>query len=471
MGIDLIEERPMIPRGPGCDDFRHAARLHRRQLLHAGALTGMGLFLPDLFRLQAASPRGTFGRARSVIMIYLHGGHAQQETWDPKPDGPIPEKGEFAAIATSVPGVRVSELLPRCARIMHRLAVIRSMSHGNANHVQASLSALTGHSHPPNAESRGDFPPSPSDFPPFGAVLSALKKPGKLPTWVQVGPLMRRANGTVLHGQLPGFLGARVSPLTIDQDLRGGAVRIEAVAAAPGLSISRLSDRQRLLEKIDAQRRRLAAAAEASALDGYQQRAFRLLGSSATAKAFDLAGEPAVLRERYGRTQFGQACLLARRLAEAGVPMISVHYCHTPTGSWDTHGQHFRQMKQSLCPNFDQAFSALVSDLADRGLLEATLVLANAEFGRTPKINRAAGRDHWPWVYSLALAGGGVGRGVVYGASDKSAAFPTAHPRPPRDLAATVYHLLGVPADTLLHDQTARPHRLVIGRKIDGLLG
>jgi hypothetical protein len=457
-----------------CADFHRGARLQRREWLQVGGLTGMGLLLQDLFRARAsagASARGTFGRARSVIMLYLHGGHAQQETWDPKPDGPSPEKGEFGAIATSVPGVRISELLPRCARIMHHLAVIRSLSHANANHVQASLSAMTGHAHPPEAESRGDFPPSPGDFPPFGAVLGALGKAGRLPAWVQVGPLMRRANGTVLHGQLPGFLGARFSPLTIDQDLRSRAVRINALAPDPELTVSRLGRRQRLLEHIDGQRRGLDQAAAARALDSYQQRAFDLLGSPVTGRAFNLAAEPGPVRERYGRTQFGQCCLLARRLAEAGVPMINVHYCHTPAGSWDTHGQHFRQMKQSLCPTFDRAFAALVEDLHDRGLLGQTLVLANAEFGRTPKINGGAGRDHWPWVYSIALAGGGVGRGVVYGSSDRAAAYPRSHPHDPRDLAATVYHLLGVRADTIIRDQTGRPHSLVVGRKIDGLLG
>lgn len=456
--------------GHGCDDFRRASRLNRRQLLHVGGLTGLGLLLPDLFRARATTPAtGTFGRARSVIMLYLHGGHAQQETWDPKPDGPTPERGEFGAIATSVPGVHVSELLPRCARLMHRLAVIRSLSHPNANHVQASLSAMTGHAHPPGAESRGDFPPTPSDFPPFGAVLSSLRSPGRLPTWVQVGPLMRRNNGTVLHGQIPGFLGARYAPLAVDQNLLAQDVRIDAVA--PALSVSRLGERQGLLKRIDAQRRQLDDVAEVSSLDGYKDRAFRLLSSPATARAFDLAAEPMPVRERYGRTQFGQSCLLARRLAEAGVPFINVHYCHTPVGSWDTHSQHFKQMKESLCPTFDQAFAALVADLDDRGLLGRTLVIANAEFGRTPKINKGAGRDHWPWVYSIAMAGGGVGQGVVYGASDKMAAHPTANPHDPSDLAATVYHLLGVPADTMVSDQIARPHHLVIGRKIDGLLG
>lgn len=447
------------------------SHLHRRDLLRLGGLAGLGLAglgLADLLRVRADAPAGSFGLARSVILLYLHGGHAQQETFDPKPDGPSPERGEFGAIATRVPGVRFGELLPRCAAVADKLAVVRSMSHANANHVQASLAAMTGHAHPPEAEARGDFPPSPTDFPPVGAVLSALRKPGPLPTWTQVGPLMRRANGTVLHGQTPGFLGGRYAPFAVDQDLRDDAVRIAALAAE--VVVPRLADRQDLLRRLDDQRQRLGQVAEVGQLDGYQQRAFDLLTSPKTARAFDLAAEPAAVRDRYGRTQFGQGCLLARRLAEAGVPVVNVHYCQTPAGSWDTHGDHFNQMKRSLCPTFDQAFSALVADLDDRGLLDRTLVVANAEFGRTPAVNKSAGRDHWPWAYSLALAGGGVGRGVVVGATDKIAAFPTANPHPPADLAATVYHLLGVPADMTLTDPTGRPHGLVVGKKIDGLL-
>jgi uncharacterized protein (DUF1501 family) len=456
----------------GCDEFRRTANPDRRDLLTVGALCGMSLCLPDVFRAQAraTSGKGSFGRAKSAIVLYLHGGHAQQETWDPKPDGPFPERGEFGAIATRVPGVRISELLPCSAQVMDKIAVIRSLSHPNANHVQASLAALTGHAHPSEAESRGDFPPSPTDFPPFGAVLDHRRKTGRLPTWVQVGPLMRRANGTVLHGQLPGFLGSKHGPLVIDQDLVPANVRVDAVAASGGVPALRLTARRGVLEQIDAQRRFLDRATEVRDFDSYQQRALNLLTSLDTAKAFDLASEPTSVRERYGQTQFGQQCLLARRLAEAGVPLINVHFCRTPTGSWDTHSKHFSQMKESLCPIFDTAFAALVSDLDQRGLLEQTLVLATAEFGRTPKINSAGGRDHWPWVYSVAVAGGGAARGVVYGASDKAAAYPKANPHDPRDLAATVYHLLGIPADTTLYDQTHRPHHLVIGQRIDGLL-
>jgi hypothetical protein len=461
------------PSRTGCHGFQEASRLTRRDWLRVGGACSLGLFLPDLLRAQAQPRTGrqaTFGRAKSVIVLYLHGGHAQQETWDPKPDGPSPARGEFGAIATSVPGVRISELLPHSARITHKLAVIRSLSHGNANHVQASLPAMTGHAHPPSQESRGDFPPSPTDFPPFGAVLNSLRPPGRLPTWVQVGPLMRRNNGTVLHGQSPGFLGTRYSPLVIDQDLRPASVRIDAVSGQDDVPLLRLNGRRQLLDQIESQRRQLDRLAEVQSYDAYQQRALNLLSSSAIARAFDLAAEPALVRERYGPTQFGQSCLLARRLAEAGVPIVNVHFCRTPTGSWDTHGQHFRQMKDVLCPIFDQAFAALVADLDQRSLLAQTLVLATAEFGRTPRVNNNAGRDHWPWVYSVAMAGGGTAGGVVYGASDNIAAYPTDRPHDPRDLAATVYHLLGVPENTTIHDQTQRPHALVVGNPIDGLL-
>src|SRR5262245_60404915 len=372
----------------GCPEFRRYSRLDRRGWLTVGGLFGMGLCLPELFRARAdAKPaaKGTVGRAKGVILLYLHGGHAQQETWDPKPDGPYPERGEFGAIATSVPGVRISELLPMSAKVMRKLAIIRSLSHSNANHVQASLPALTGHAHPPEAESRGDFPPSPSYFPPFGAVLDSMRKPGRLPTWVQVGPLMRRANGTVLHGQSPGFLGGKHGPLLIDQDLQPAKVRVEAVPARDDVPVLRLTARRGILQQIDAQRRQFDREVEVANFDAYQQRALGLLTSAATARAFDLASEPASVRECYGRTQFGQQCLLARRLAEAGVPVINVHFCRTPTGSWDTHSQHFRQMKASLCPTFDAAFSSLVADLDRRGLLAQTLVLATAEFGRTPR--------------------------------------------------------------------------------------
>jgi uncharacterized protein (DUF1501 family) len=466
----------------GCSGLRRLLALSRREVLRIGGLCGLGLSLPTLLAQQprSGSDGSTFGRAKRIIVLYLHGGHPQQETFDPKPNGPSAVRGEFGASATSVVGVQFSELLPQTARLAHYLAVIRSMSHGNANHVTASLSANTGHSHPPGIPET-DFPPAPNDFPPFGAVLDSLRSTPRqtssgdpvssdLPTWVRVGPLMRRNNGTVLHGQLPGFLGAAHASFDVDQELLAADVRIRAVAGPADMTALRLTGRRNLLQQFEESRRLIDQSAQARDLDAHFQKAFALLTSDRVRRAFDLASEPQKLRDRYGKTEFGQRCLLARRLTEAGVPIINVSYCHTPQGSWDTHSQNFKQMKDLLAPTFDTAFAALLQDLAERGMLDDTLVLVNAEFGRTPTINRNAGRDHWPWVYSLVLAGAGIRAGTVYGASDNSAAYPTDRPHDPKDLAATIYHLLGVDPQTAVVDRAGRPYSLVIGRPIEGVL-
>ncbi len=455
-----------------CRDFFRQQRLSRREILSIGAATGLGLSLPDLLRFRqvaAAGERvGSFGAARSVIFIFLHGGHPQHETWDPKPQAPAEVRGEFGDMATAVPGLRISELFPRCARIADRLSIIRSMSHDNPNHVQACLPAMTGHTHPRQVRSQGDFPPSPSDFPHFGAVYDYLHQgPRKLPNWVQLGPLMTRNNGTVLHGQSPGFLGRKHSPFIVDQDLLAPEVRINAVT--PRIGVSRMTHRRRLLAEIEAQQKVFDRAGEA-VKDSFYQRAYNLLSSSATGKAFDLAAEPQAGRDRYPDSQVGQCCLLARRLVEAGVPIVNIHWCKTPKGSWDTHSGNFTKMKNSLAPALDQCFATLVEDLEDRGLLDEVLVIPLAEFGRTPTINKNAGRDHWPLVYSLAIAGAGLQRGAVYGASDRLAAQPQSNPHSPADFAATIYHLLGIPAETILYDQDQRPHQLVIGQRIEPLL-
>jgi hypothetical protein len=447
-------------------------RCHRRALLQTGGVCGLALSLPQFWQARAAASEshGSFGRAKRMIMVYLHGGHPQQETFDPKPHGPSAVKGEFGAISTRVPGVQFSELLPKLATMADRVTVIRSMSHDNANHVTASLPAMTGHAHPPGTPNT-DFPPEETDFPPIGAVMSAVRPgAGALPPWIRVGPLMRRSNGTVLHGQIAGFLGARHESFVIDQNLCDPAVKVGAVTPAEDLTAQRLASRRGLLEQIDGQRRVIDAVGVSNDLDTFYQRAFSLLSSPVTRQAFDLAAEPLGLRERYGWTEFGQRCVLARRLIEAGAPLVNVSYCHTPAGSWDTHSQNFRQMRESLAPTLDAALHGLITDLGERGLLEDTLVVINAEFGRTPAINKSLGRDHWPWVYSLVLCGAGVRSGLVHGASDDSAAYPVESPHSPADFAATLYHLLGVPSDTVLHDRSQRPHPLVIGKAIAAVL-
>ena len=464
------------PSSTGCPGFHAWQRMTRREALRIGGLGGVGLTLPELFRgreaVAADGTRPTFGRAKTVIMMFLHGGHPQQETFDPKPQGPSAVRGEFAAISTSLPGVQFSEVLPRTATWAHRLAVVRSMSHANPNHVQACLPAQTGHAHPEEFRSRGDFPPSATDFPPVGAVLNSVQPAaGDLPTWVRVGPLMRRSNGTTLHGQLPGMLGARHTSFVVDQKLTDPDVRIEAIQPNDDLTSVRLSSRRDLLSQFDRRLGLIDEVAQAQNLDGFYQRAFNLLSSPKTRNAFALSSEKQELRDRYGKTEFGQRCLLARRLAEAGVPLVNISYCHTPRGSWDTHSGNFTKMKDSLAPTLDQSLTALIEDLDERGMLDETLVVVNAEFGRTPKINKNAGRDHWPWVYSLALAGAGVSAGTIHGASDNSAAYPAANPHDPKDFIATLYHLLGVPPETTITATSGQPHRVVIGQPIWPLIG
>jgi len=413
--------------------------LRRRSLLRIAGLCGAGLPVTSVLqRLALAHDQaGSFGRAKQIIILYLHGGHAQQETFDPKPEGPTAVRGEFGAISTSLPGVHFSELLPLSASRADRLAVIRSMTHDNSNHVTASLSANTGHAHPPGTP-QTDFPPATTDFPPFGAVIDSLRDDASMPlNWVRVGPLMRRNNGTVLHGQLPGFLGTRHTHFAIDQPLLSEEVSIKAVELADGLSPARLGRRRTLLEGIDDQRRLLDDVAQTDGLDGLYERAFSLLTAPQTRQAFELGREPVPLRQSYGWTEFGQRCLLARRLVEAGVPVVNVSYCHTPKGSWDTHSRHFRQMKESLAPTLDAALHGLLDDLDDRGLLKETLVVVNAEFGRTPTINKNRGRDHWPKVFSVVLAGGSIQGGMIYGASDPSGREPDQKPVSPADVAAT----------------------------------
>ena len=455
----------------GCRGFHAWQSLTRREALRIGGLGGVGLGLADLLRARASvaadGVRPTFGRAKTVIMMFLHGGHPQQETFDPKPEGPSAVRGEFSAISTSVPGVQFSEMLPRTSGLAHKLAVVRSMSHENPNHVQACLPAQTGHAHPKAFRTRGDFPPSATDFPPVGAVLDAVSPAqGDLPTWVRIGPLMRRGNGTTLHGQLPGMLGARHSSFVVDQPLMDRDVKIQAIRPNDDLTSIRLSGRRSLLEQFDRERGLIDEVAGARNLDSFYQRAFNLLSSSRTRNAFALASEKAALRDRYGKTEFGQRCLLARRLAEAGVPLVNISYCHTPRGSWDTHSSNFSKMKTSLAPTLDQSLTALIEDLEERGMLDETLVVVNAEFGRTPKINARSGRDHWPWVYSLAMAGAGARGGAVHGASDDSAAYPASNPHDPGDFVATLYHLLGVPADTTITDAAGRPHHVINGQPI-----
>jgi Protein of unknown function (DUF1501) len=459
--------------------FEHAAYtgrfLSRRRLLQAGSLSCLGLTLPRLLQAedrQAASPSNLrrAGRLRSCILLFYYGGPSHLDTWDMKPQAPAEIRGEFRPSATAVPGVRICEHLPRSARLMHRLAVVRSLYHPMRNHNSAAVEALCG-----RAPLKGDLELLADDrnsFPCYGSALSRLLagKPG-VPAHVALPHVMY--NVVVLPGQNAGFLGAAFNPLQLTRDPSEKSFRVDELELPADVSLERLEDRHALLSLVDAQTAHAERLAGLGTMSVYQERAFRLLHSEPVRRAFDLGKESTALRERYGCNTLGQSLLLARRLVEAGVRFVNVNdkVHNGQLANWDSHENNFGRLRKDLLPPADQAFSALIEDLAARGLLDSTLVVALAEFGRTPRINRAGGRDHWPDCFSIVLAGGGITGGAVYGASDKIAAFPAADPVTPGDLAATLFWRFGLDPATEIHDATGRPYRLADGQPMKRLFG
>ncbi|HEX5444474.1 MAG TPA: DUF1501 domain-containing protein [Pirellulales bacterium] len=461
----------------------------RRELLRLGSLAPLGLGLADLLRSSArAEPRG--GPAKSCILFFLEGGPAHQDLWDMKPDAPAEFRGEFQPIASSAPGISVCEHLPMLAEQMHHAALVRSVHHQVVDHNAGSYYALTGRS--PVKGGQLIVHDEPDNFPPFGSVLAQLRPvTRRLPPFVHLPEIMSN-NGFDLPGQRAGFLGAACDPLVAgDPSLPG--YQVPGLGLPAELPLERLAQRRDLLNAID---QSLAAFGDEPKFDGvaaHYRQAFRLLTSSEARRAFDLAQEPEAVRRRYGlpdRTdrsrearQFGglphlgQCLLLARRLIESGVRLVTVGTGRRFDQSWDTHRQHFPLLKRSLLPYFDRAFSALLEDLAQRGLLDETLVVAMGEFGRTPRLGQvtsgagadAAGRDHWPHCYTVLLAGGGVRGGAVYGQSDRWAAHPARDPVTPEDVAATIYHALGIDAETRLIDPLGRPQSIALGQPITEL--
>jgi len=478
---------------PGADFARRFHTLTRREILRAGGLGLHGLGLPGLLRAReeaatrpATAP--TFGRAKACILLFMWGGPAQQETWDLKPDAPEEVRGEFRPIATNVTGLMISEHFPALATRAHRLAVIRSVHHADVNHTTATHELLTGRPSP-----RGDAAPLAEDWPHFGAVLARLnggRARTALPPFVQMRPTVPAGAPRFVessHGQGAGWLGPALNPLTLDDDPNRAGFRPEATLGAlslpDGLALDRLEDRRRLLEAVDAQARGLGRAAQVAALDAHFARACNLLTDRRALQAFDLDREDPKTRDRYGRHPHGQTVLMARRLVEAGVPIVTVFWPNDGITNvsvyWDTHNRNFVDLKSRLMPPADQAFSALLDDLDARGLLDSTLVVWTGEFGRTPRVGQAVkggagagrdGRDHWPHCFSSVLAGAGIKGGATFGASDRWAAYPARDPVTPADLAATVYHLLGVDPALELVDALGRPLRLCSGDPIGGVL-
>jgi hypothetical protein len=406
----------------------------------------------------------------SCIQLFMWGGPSQLETFDLKPDAPEAIRGAFRPIATTVPGTHICEHLPRLARLADRYAIVRSMTHTGVNHGTSAYHMLTGRIHISPGTLRH---PSPDDHPNVGCAVARFgRRPQSLPAHVALPSVLHDGDGGEVPGQGPGLLGQRWAPFLVQGDPTRPDFSVETLTLPGETSQLRLHGRIGLQAALDQAAGRLARLSGATDLASHYEHAFRLLQSPVARQAFDLAAEPVRLRQRYGQHAFGQSCLLARRLVEAGVRLVTV-YWNTPSladdDSWDTHANSFNRLRGSLLPPFDQAFTALLEDLTSRGLLDETLVLWMGEFGRTPLLNRNAGRDHWGFCQSILMAGGGVRGGQVYGRSDRHAAYAAEQPVSPDDLAATVFERLGIPLEQHVHDTKGRPLPLCLGRPVRGL--
>jgi uncharacterized protein (DUF1501 family) len=433
----------------------------RRDFLRLGAagIFGLGVTLPELLaRRAAASDRGGSPRDVSLIFLFLHGGLSTIDTFDLKPDAPAEFRGDFKPIPTNVPGIQIGEHLPKLGRQLDKFSLIRSFRHHNSDHGAADHYMLTGYFPRPG------FNPglSPNNQQPaYGAVVARKRGPrGPVPPYVCL-PKMHPSAG-------PAYLGAAAAPFVVNADPNAPDFIVPDVVPPPALDASRLDDRKRLLARMDRFQRatELQANGDAHAVNGFRLKAFDLMTSAEAKRAFDIHAEDSRLRDAYGRNSLGQSCLMARRLVQAGVRCVTIDH-----SNWDTHNDIFATLKRQLLPNFDAALSTLFRDLADRGLLETTLVVVTGEFGRTPRINKDAGRDHWGASFTVALGGGGIRGGQVIGKSDARAERPAIDPHGPEDLAATVYHVLGIdPKDEFLTGD-GRPVSVVNnGRVIDELL-
>jgi len=439
----------------------------RREVLRIGGLGALGVSLGDLVSRRkvagAAAPAGT-ARARNCIVLFLAGGPPQHETFDPKPAAPVEIRGPFLPVSTSVPGVAFCELLPRLARRADRLCVIRSMTTGIHSHSTSGCFMLTGHEPASVAE---NVPASAADWPSIAAAVGALRPADDGPLDAVVIPEGLVNNPAIpWPGQNGGFMGAAWHPHLLRCDPSAARLEIDGLSV-PAEAVRRLGARRGLLESLDG----LAIAGSQGLLEAQRVRheAFELLSAGATRRALEIERETEATRDRYGRTKFGQSVLLARRLVEAGVRLVQVNYPREPGDTtsnnplWDTHVDNAGRLERVLCPSFDTALAALLDDLAERGLLDDTLVVAMGEFGRTPRINPSGGRDHWGSVFSVALAGAGLPGGAVIGASDAHGAQPTLRPVRPPDLAATIFQLLGIAPATEFRDGLGRPLALVTG--------
>lgn len=422
--------------------------VHRREFLRIGAAGFAGLSLTNLLRAEQAAAGRPAPRAKAFIFIYLAGGPSHHETFDPKPYAPMRIRGPWSAIATQIPGIAFGEMLPQLAQRNRRFALLRALNHANSLHNPWPV--MTG-----NMQQRTTLT----------AAAAFLKRDdvNELPAFVNLGPKLSIGAG---------ILGASREPLVVADPTRAER-SLADFTLKEDVGPDRLADRERLLRSIDRLRRRADAAASVQAQDDMHQRALSLLTSNRVRGAFDLAREPVERRDRFGANSFGQSCLLARRLIEAGTRCVQINWYNREDGfavGWDVHGDDqtgLVRMEQQLCPRFDQGMSALLDDLAERGMLDSTLVIATGEFGRTPRISKLGGRDHWPYCFSALVAGGGAPGGRVVGASDAQGAYPADRPASPADLAATAFELLGVNPN---QDDRLRP-MVFKGHAIEELCG
>jgi hypothetical protein len=427
----------------------------RRRVLQAGALGIFGFMgLPTA----ALADEALVAKADHCIVLFLNGGPSHLDMWDMKPEAPPEIRGEFDPIASSLPGVSVSEHLPKLALQMHRATLVRSMHHSvNNSHAAAVYAALTGHD-------RGELGggAKPTDHPSPGSVMARLRPAANrtLPYVSLPYKTKEGAGGPLQPGFLAGFMGPTFDPFWVLNNPNAKDFRVNNLVLPAPVTPKRMSDRSQLLAGLG---RGLTIRNEPTltAIDDYQSQAFDLLTSDAAQRAFDLGQETPEMRARYGRNIYGQSTLLARRLVEAGTRFITLSWAPDANATWDTHGDNFNKLKKNLLPEFDSACSSLLQDLHDRGMLEKTLVCVLGDFGRTPKINANAGRDHWNSCYTIMLAGAGIRPGFVYGASDRTGAVPAEFPVSPGDIMATIYRLLGVRSTTQILDSLGRPHEVV----------